>query len=374
MTKTLGAALAGAALLIAYLAVSAAAPAPKPHAKGLDCRQCHTCDNPTQADPCLTACPRHKEAVGLSPSLGPDVVILDKLEDLYVPVRFNHKVHATMAGMSKGCDACHHYTPPDSPHPACKDCHPVGIVHEDIAQPGLKGAYHRQCLGCHSEWDQDTKCEICHEKKAGGRLQGTATEVCDHSHYDPVPLLDLITFSTDFAVGDKVPFHHKNHSEKYERDCTECHMQQSCTRCHIQGGNSHPMGDLSKVNLHDTCFKCHGEQNCTECHGRDPEDLFQHSDTGWPLKAYHASLSCTACHGKQGAFQKPDPKCRTCHTDGWSGGGFKHATTGVKLNEVHGELDCDACHVNGPGNGKASCDGCHDDGRTYSKASGFGTR
>ena len=177
-----------------------------------------------------------------------------------------------------------------------------------------------------------------------------------------------------------VPFHHRNHSVLYERDCSECHEQQSCTRCHTQGTPSnpiaaqelHPMGDLSKVNLHDTCFKCHQSQNCTECHGRDSDDLFTHADTGWPLKSYHARLSCRNCHGSQGAFQKPDPRCESCHTEGWSGEGFDHARTGVKLGEVHGELDCENCHTQGVGKGPATCDGCHDDGRRYSRSTGFG--
>ena len=177
-----------------------------------------------------------------------------------------------MSGMAKGCDACHHYTPANTEHPTCKSCHPVDIIHEDISQPGLKGAYHRQCLSCHSEWDHDTKCEICHEKKAGGRLQGTATDVCEHSHYEPVPLDELIVFPTKYAPGDKVPFHHRSHSQKYERDCTECHQQQSCTRCHVQGGELHPMGDLAKVNLHDTCFKCHDGERCKDCHGRSSDE------------------------------------------------------------------------------------------------------
>jgi len=381
MKRTLGAALTGLALLIVYLAVGAAAPAPKSHSQGLDCRRCHTCDEPTKANPCLTACPRHKEAAGLSPSLGPDVVILDELESLYVPVRFNHKAHATMSGMSKGCDACHHYTPPDSPHPACKDCHPVEIVHEDIAQPGLKGAYHRLCLRCHTEWDQDTKCEVCHEKKAGGALHGTATEASAHSHYADIPLEDLILFKTSYAPGDVVPFHHKNHSQMYERDCVECHAQESCTKCHTQSvltdgqgaAALHPLGDPAEVHLHTTtCFKCHEGQKCTECHGRNPKDLFSHADTGWPLAPYHAKLDCRSCHGASGAFQKPNPTCTSCHKDGFSADGFDHAVTGVKLGETHGEIDCENCHTKGVGKGKPTCDGCHDDGRSYDPKTGFG--
>jgi hypothetical protein len=300
------------------------------------------------------------------------VVILDELEDLYVPVRFNHLAHATMAGMDQGCEACHHFTPPNSDHPECQSCHSRECVHEDISQPGLKGAYHRQCLGCHTEWDRETQCEICHEKKAGGRLNGTATTICDHSHYEPVKLLELIIFPTEYAEGDEVPFHHRNHSRLYERDCTECHHQQGCSRCHVHDVTElHPMGAPAETDLHETCFSCHPQDRCEECHGRDPDDLFQHSDTGWPLKVYHRKLHCRNCHGQRGQFKKLSPRCENCHPGGWKPDGFVHEVTGVALGAMHGELDCGDCHSDGPGHG-SSCTDCHDDGRVYDRTTGFG--
>jgi hypothetical protein len=336
-----------------------------------DCLECHTCPEPLPDQPCLQPCPRHARAAVLSPDLGPDVVVLGELEDLYVPVRFDHRTHAVMAGMSKGCDICHHYTPPDLPHPDCKGCHPTDVVHEDLAQPGLKGAYHRRCLSCHSEWDHETACEVCHEKRKGGGLGGTATTVHDHSSYRPMILEELITFSTAFAPGDTVPFHHRNHSRRYERDCTECHREQSCTRCHIQdGGELHPMGRLDDVNLHDTCFVCHESQRCRDCHGRDPGDLFSHSDTGWPLGVYHADLDCRACHGRGAGIHKLDTRCETCHPEGFPQATFDHRDTGVPLDEVHREAECSDCHAGG-WSALPRCDACHDDGRTYDRNRGF---
>ena len=264
-----------------------------------ECSRCHTCPEPSHQAPCLTACPRLALSAVLSPDLGPDVVILDELEAFYVPVRFDHKKHAVMAGMSKGCGTCHHFTPPSAPHPACKSCHPVGEPKSGLAKLGLKGAYHRRCLGCHREWDRETACENCHEKRKGGPLGGTATKACDHAQLAPLELKDLILFPTSFAVGDIVPFHHRNHSQRYERDCTECHRQERCTRCHVDNGEElHPMGGTEAASLHDTCFRCHNGNRCKTCHGRDPTALFKHADTGWPLKAYHASLPCMSCHGR----------------------------------------------------------------------------
>lgn len=344
---------------------------PPPHGQGTDCSLCHACDQPTRKDPCLQSCPRNGHQSDLSPQLGPEVVILDALEDLYVAVRFNHKAHATMVGMNGGCETCHHYTPPDMDHPGCKDCHPTAIVHENISQPGLKGAYHRQCMNCHTEWDKDTACEICHEKKAGGRLHGEATEVSEHSHYEPIEMMELLMFDTGYEEGDKVPFHHLNHSQKYERNCAECHQEQSCSRCHVHGQESHPMGELADRNLHDTCFNCHHEERCNDCHGRDPDDLFEHSDTGWGLQGEHADLNCRACHGESGAFSKLTPVCETCHRGDWNPNTFDHAMTGAVLDEVHSELDCGDCHEDSECKA-ASCEACHDDGRVYSRSTGFG--
>lgn len=341
--------------------------------QALDCSSCHVCENPTAADPCLRKqqCPRHELSTRLEADMGPDVVILDQLEDLYVPVRFDHAAHAGMVEMGEGCETCHHFTPPNSEHPACRECHPASIQHEDLAQPGLKGAYHRQCMDCHTEWDHDTKCEVCHAKKAGGRLHGTATTFSHERHYDAIGMKELIVFETEYDEGDKVPFHHLNHSRKYELNCSLCHVQQSCSQCHVNGSESHPMGSPDEVDMHDTCYICHQDNECETCHGRDPDDLFDHASTGWPLKPYHAELHCRSCHGSTGKYTRPDPACSNCHPGGWDADSFDHAVTGVALGEIHLEADCSDCHQAGPGEA-SSCDACHDDGRRYDRRVGFG--
>jgi len=339
------------------------------------CTPCHVCGKPSRSDPCLRPCPRHRPATYLSPDMGPDVVILDDLEDLYVPVRFDHRAHARMAAMSGGCETCHHYTPPDSNHPACRDCHPIEIVHEDLSQPGLKGAYHRGCLHCHEEWDRDTACKICHEKKEGGALHGTATAVCVTSHYEPLELDELIVFTPEDPSVDSVPFHHRRHSRLYERDCTECHQRQRCSRCHIQGGEGepHPMRDSGQASLHQTCYRCHDGEKCDGCHGRDPSSMFDHAETGWPLKRFHASLACRTCHGSSGPYRTLDHRCTSCHPKGWPAASFDHRVTGVALDEVHREAGCEDCHTDGPGS-QPRCDACHDDGRSYRSTGGFTSR
>ena len=373
-----------AGLLFAYGGLIAGAPdgggsGPADGESNLDCAHCHECDHPTASQPCLKEfdCPRHLRSAGLKPELGPDVSILDQLEDLYVPVYFNHRTHAGMAAMEGGCALCHHFTPPDSPHPACRECHPVGASREDLDQPGLKGAYHRQCFGCHQEWDGETKCEICHAKKAGGALHGDATTFCTEVQHQKIAMKDLIIFETGYEDGDRVPFHHKNHVEKYEGECRYCHQQADCSACHTHGEQSHPIGELDDIDLHDTCYVCHESEDgddCTECHGRDPNDLFRHADTGWGLKIYHAYVKCSSCHDRRGSrLRKPaSHECTSCHADGWDPEKFRHDVTRVMLDETHRDADCADCHAGGIGVAPASCDECHDDGRAYSAETGFG--
>lgn len=336
----------------------------------IDCMACHSCPEPTADNPCLKMCPRHEAMAHLPPDLGPDIVILDELEDLYVPVRFAHRMHAQMSELDQGCETCHHYAGPDMEIQSCKECHPVEIVHEDIAQPGLKGAYHRQCMGCHTEWDKDTACEICHEKKEGGRLHGQAVTFNIHRHYEPVVINELITFDTEYDTGDQVPFYHKRHAEIYSGNCVDCHREQGCEQCHSHEGVPHPMGDLGEVDLHETCFQCHEDVDCEYCHGRDPQNMFAHEiAAGWPLQSYHHHVKCAECHVK-GEFEKIDNRCEHCHAAEWEPEEFNHTVTGVALDEVHELASCMDCHLEGVG-AKSSCATCHDDNRVYADSTGF---
>ncbi len=371
-TRVLGA--AAAALVLLAVAAGADRAEAKP-GDGTDCKTCHACPAPTAADPCLKGCPRPKKAA--KPPHGPTVVILDELEKIYDPVRFNHEAHAGMTRFGGDCTLCHHHTPEGGEHPACRTCHPADVPHESSDQPGLKGAYHRQCLGCHREWEGETSCEICHTRKA----MGGSPAATFHGKRERLELQDLIVFDTEYAEGDKVPFHHKNHSDRYESDCTSCHEDQSCTGCHVQNRTPHPMGSLADVDLHDACFRCHQQSqgtshakgDCTHCHGRADADLFRHETTGWALKRYHKDLGCRACHPSWVTPVKLDRSCAACHPRGW-GAGFDHDVTGVKLDDMHGEMDCSDCHEDGFGAGKSpSCSDCHDDGRKYDPKRGFGS-
>jgi hypothetical protein len=126
--------------------------------------------------------------------MGPDTVELGSLANHYEPVSFDHAMHVELA---EDCSTCHHHTtgtPPLNPDclrcharsgegeaVACKDCHPAdrfgteymarlasdpGIYH--VGKPGLKGAYHQNCLGCHTEMGAPAGCQDCHARTEAG--------------------------------------------------------------------------------------------------------------------------------------------------------------------------------------------------------------
>lgn len=126
---------------------------------------------------------------------GPDTVVLDSLAELYEPVQFNHAMHVELA--EGKCARCHHHTTGEAPlEPRCQQCHKGGadggvyacrdchanqpfeavhlasqaaaplLHHRDT--PGLKGALHRNCLGCHTENGGPSGCQDCHPRTAKG--------------------------------------------------------------------------------------------------------------------------------------------------------------------------------------------------------------
>lgn len=124
---------------------------------------------------------------------GPDTVTLKPLAELYEPVEFDHTMHTDVAE----CAVCHHQT---TGMPAtgsrCAKCHsgnetnaPVACsaCHEaepfsaealaakeadtdryHVDKPGLKGAYHLNCLGCHEEMGGPIGCQDCHARTPEG--------------------------------------------------------------------------------------------------------------------------------------------------------------------------------------------------------------
>jgi len=89
-----------------------------------------------------------------------------------------------------------------------------------------------------------------------------------------------------------------------------------------------------------------------------PDEIEEHSATGFPLQGRHRELDCDACHGDK----EPKPncnschnpphdrnfrkKCEDCHTAGlpFSNVKFKHPAK--DLSAFHQDVRCTACHEN----------------------------
>ena len=265
----------------------------------------------------------------------PDVVVLDQLsktEKLFGPVPFDHKSHAEMSRMQGGCTTCHHRQPDVTTqkvdlsargsvsarqqedagkHPACRTCHPP--QRDDMRQPGLKGAYHRQCLNCHREWAHANNCSVCHlplGKNAVASKPVTRDDILSKMH-PPMQEPEVHAFKTRLtpADGGNVLFRHKEHIETYGVKCVTCHKSEdSCARCHDNNAaanlaqtRAHPNLDLTWDQAHRQCSTCHRreENRCTTCHFKDGQSAplpFAHASTGQVLDADHVKLNCVQCH------------------------------------------------------------------------------
>lgn len=174
---------------------------------GSDCAGCHSImpanvkENPESCKKCHAIAPSELEnndasqvAAGLvtQRSAGYTKVVADKIPETveisilskeYKSSAFPHKkvVNAIAARVEKSqmansfhqdqsglCMGCHHNSPKTLEPPKCSSCHSKNSAGED-GMPGLKGAYHGQCIGCHQSMKVEsvpaTDCVKCHEAK-----------------------------------------------------------------------------------------------------------------------------------------------------------------------------------------------------------------
>ncbi|UCG60898.1 MAG: cytochrome c3 family protein [Candidatus Zixiibacteriota bacterium] len=271
-----------------------------------DCKQCHTCEKPTIRDVCLKPCYRHSDRSQSSThglSEAPDSILLDELAAEHLPILFDHKPHARMAGMGDDCSTCHHYSP-EGEIPPCRSCHPKDASSVNFTQPDLRTAYHRQCLVCHSQWAHEALCDVCHS----GTPEGDSKERFVRGG----PVLPTVnvpvskTYTTSYQPAPVVTFQHVEHIELFEFDCVQCHQHENCRYCHDQvnrEGLGKPMNQI-----HSICSGCHeigedlaGASNCGECHDRQERAPMFHSIVGFRLPQYLQHVGCDGCHPKREA-------------------------------------------------------------------------
>jgi hypothetical protein len=110
----------------------------------------------------------------------PDSVSVRILAKKYEPVIFPHRrIFNKLLGDTKTsgvatyfhntedvlCQGCHHQSPVGKTPPLCENCHGEPFNEEALFKPGLYGAYHRQCIGCHRSMKMAhaTECSFCHK-------------------------------------------------------------------------------------------------------------------------------------------------------------------------------------------------------------------
>ncbi len=92
----------------------------------------------------------------------PQVLVIGDMVDKYEAVKFTHGDHM---GYADNCATCHHHSEPGTYH-ACKQCHQKPFEPGKLTMPGLKGAYHRQCMNCHKKMEAGpVGCTDCHARK-----------------------------------------------------------------------------------------------------------------------------------------------------------------------------------------------------------------
>ncbi len=336
-----------------------------------DCNACHSTAKPSEKDLFPRNCQREKNTDAATDSLAnvPDVFVLDDLSDIYVPVVFPHKLHADMESMADGCAICHHHSPTGEMK-ACNTCHDGATNPDNLRQPGLKGAYHRQCLNCHREWSHDTACEECHVKKQPGVeppvIDTNGGDIMGKLHPNVETPEKWVYNTDDLEEGSKVTFHHRDHSELFGKRCVDCHRKENCSRCHDSAA---PQEKHVRQDPHEDCMKCHDtEGDCARCHQQGETPGFDHfARTGFKIDTFHAEVACKTCHGQSGSFKGMKADCTACHEKGWFPENFDHAKTGLTLDELHQMADCQSCHTGGLGK-QPTCTDCHDDGRKYPEA------
>jgi len=142
----------------------------------------------------------------------PDQVSIDVMTQYFDGVEFDHEMHTELG---EDCSACHHHATgtgttddrcvrchADSDEVAevgCSACHAVDTFSAEhinrqaadvyqfhIDTPGLKAAYHWNCIGCHEQMDGPIGCQDCHARTPEGDAfyhadaQASATEEGGH--------------------------------------------------------------------------------------------------------------------------------------------------------------------------------------------------
>jgi hypothetical protein len=195
------------------------------------------------------------------------------------------------------------------------------------------------------------------------------------------------------------------HNNKFGKNCSDCHTEQSFKAIKNSGGFNHDLTDFKLEGRHKTvtckdchktsvtaplkhgkCTDCHADyhkgeftrqgiiNDCRKCHtveGFTPSQFTveQHNMGAFVLAGAHLATPCIACHKKSEnwKFRNIGSKCVDCHTDihkeyldkkyypeancmqchsveSWQQITFDHNITGFPLEGKHKGNTCRSCH------------------------------
>ena len=343
-----------------------------------------------------------------------DSALLKSKADDYEPVAFSHRIHDELTGGD--CGMCHHkYSADESdrvgtdikmlhnameiklggpcsachddmaanPPQSCSRCHGLPNEPDDPTRIGLKGAYHRQCIGCHERQlkpaSAPTECAACHHPWTpdhsilvafeGKPNPQEVTRTCLSCH--PKVGQDLLKTAHWNWKGYSptlVGYEHRTDislSLMVNNYCVAIGSNyQQCMSCHIgHGGVSESFDFSNPANI--DCLVCH---DTTGKYRKDP------SKAGFPdpsldLVAIAQKVgrptrqACGACHfysggatnAKHGDLEPAlaesnspidihmgalNQRCQDCHTT------IEHRIAGMSLTApaVEGRVACEKCH------------------------------
>jgi len=112
----------------------------------------------------------------------PEKVVIKNLVNKYEAAEFPHRkvIQTLMKNISENklagyfhtdqgmiCQGCHHNSPISKKPPKCANCHGKPFDEKSPYSPGMTGAYHQQCMGCHEAMGlkKPAGCTGCHKER-----------------------------------------------------------------------------------------------------------------------------------------------------------------------------------------------------------------
>ncbi len=341
--------------------------------------------------------PVHVEAPSVSYLLRPldyrnfyllDNPLLNAVSDDYEPVGFAHRIHDEL---TRGdCGVCHHRHSMDDddrigmdiaelhddidvyiggacaschedladrPPQSCARCHGLPNEEDFPARLGLKGAYHRQCIGCHERHMRPapapTECNSCHHPwvpdhqllvtLTGQPSPQETTRACLECHARAGDdLLGTAHWNWKGHSPNLAGFQHRTDVSLQQVVSNFCIAigtdPETCNTCHIGYGRMDEGFDLSNPENID-CLVCH---DTTGTYRKDPQR------GGRPA----ADVDLVAVARQVGRPSRAT--CGSCHFYSGGGANAKHGDLEPTLAEPTGDLDlhmgtlnmrCQSCHL-----------------------------